>query len=298
MDTSTTHIAVFGDPHGHFRLMFEICRRWQLANALHLDGILVCGDIGYFPDPSRIDKATKGYAKRDPEELGIAEFFRRPQPLRQDPLLEETLLGPPADLGTVRCDVICCHGNHEDFEELDKATGNSAIASIDCFDRIKLLRSGEVTSIAGIRIAALGGAPETETSEDELLGKYVSAQGANRLLKQSFDILLTHGSPRAIGGESDRWGSRLIRNVIESCQPAYNFFGHHRSAISPAIINHTGCFWFNDVNFQRVRSQRHIGPLEPRCMGILEWKNPSKHSLKIVDDPWFRALTGINWQHR
>jgi Icc-related predicted phosphoesterase len=155
-------------------------------------------------------------------------------------LLEETLLGPPADLGTVRCDVICCHGNHEDFEELGKATGNSAMASLDVFGRINLLRSGEVTSIAGIRIGALGGAPETETSEGELLGKYVSAQGANRLLKQSFDILLTHGSPRAIGGESDRWGSRLIRNVIENCQPAYNFFGHHRSAISPAIIKHTG----------------------------------------------------------
>src|SRR5678815_415295 len=126
MNSKTSHIAIFGDPHGHFRLLFECCRRWQLASGVHLDAILVCGDIGYFPDLTKLDKATKRFAERDPEELGIAEYFRLPQPLRQDSLLEETLHGIPADLGTVRCDVICCHGNHEDFEELAKVTGNSA----------------------------------------------------------------------------------------------------------------------------------------------------------------------------
>lgn len=298
MGSKTSHLAVFGDPHGHFRLMFELCRRWQLANGVHLDGIFVCGDIGYFPDISKLDKATKRFAERDPEELGIAEFFRLPQPLSNDPLLEETLLGPPDELATVRCDVKCCHGNHEDFDELAKVTGNSALASIDFFDRLYLLRSGEVTEFAGIKVGALGGAPETEDSEDELLGKNVSRRGAHRLKKQSIDILLTHGSPIAIGGESEQWGSVLIRDVIETCQPAYNFFGHHRSPIAPANIHRTQCIWFNDVNFQPVRSQKHLGPLEPGCMGILKWTDQEKHTLQVIDDRWFCALTGANWRHR
>jgi len=66
---TTKYVAVFGDVHGHLRLMFQLCRLWQKEHKIHLDGVLQCGDIGFFPDISRVDSATRQYAKRDPEEL-------------------------------------------------------------------------------------------------------------------------------------------------------------------------------------------------------------------------------------
>jgi hypothetical protein len=34
------HFAVFGDTHGHLRLMFRLCRLWQIQHRVFLDGIL------------------------------------------------------------------------------------------------------------------------------------------------------------------------------------------------------------------------------------------------------------------
>ncbi len=47
MTTDAKYFAIFGDVHGHFRLMFQLCRHWQRNSGVHLDGILLCGDIGF-----------------------------------------------------------------------------------------------------------------------------------------------------------------------------------------------------------------------------------------------------------
>jgi hypothetical protein len=298
MSTSIRHIAVCGDAHGHLRLMFQLCRLWQLDHGVHLDGILQCGDLGFYPDLSRLDRATRNYAKRDPEELGFAEYLALPKPLKRDKLLAQTLNGDPDDLNTVRCPVIFCHGNHEDFELLAQTTSNAPLAFVDVFQRIYYLRSGEVTELAGLRIAALGGAPEVEAKElSPPLGKYVSPQAANRLQRQDFDVLLSHGSPIGIGGQSDQWGSSLIREVVHLASPAYHFYAHHAQPIAPAKIGRTSCTWFNDVNFQRGRHGRFYGQVEFGCMGVLTWRGPDDHDLAVIDEPWFRQLTANTWRH-
>ena len=70
---SVKHIAIFGDAHGHLRLLFQLCRLWQLEHKTHLDGIIVCGDLGFFPDVSRLDKATRRFALKDPVEIEIGQ---------------------------------------------------------------------------------------------------------------------------------------------------------------------------------------------------------------------------------
>ena len=297
MNAESINIAVFGDTHGHLRLMFQLCRLWQLDHGMHLDGILQCGDLGFFPEVTRLDKATKSYAKRDPEELGFAEYFSKSGQTETDPLLEKILKGDPDDLETVRAAVGFCHGNHEDFELLKQATGSENMVTVDRYDCLSYLPSGETTEIAGLSVAALGGAPESVGDADApLLSRSVSGMAARRLTRQRFNVLLCHGAPKGIGGESDQWGSALIRNVIERVQPAYCFFGHHRQPIEPATIGQTKCYWHNDVNFERDRNRRYTGPPEPRCMGILSW-TAGHHDFQYVDEPWFRDLTGSNWRH-
>ena len=65
MSERALHIAVIGDVHGHLRLMFQLCRLWQVQTGVHLDLVLQCGDLGFFPDPARLDKATQRFRWRE-----------------------------------------------------------------------------------------------------------------------------------------------------------------------------------------------------------------------------------------
>lgn len=140
-------IAVFGDTHGHLRLMFQLCRLWQLDNGVHLDAVLQCGDLGFFPTLGNIDKATRSFAQRDPEELAFARFFAQPLPLEEDALLNRTLLGAPDDLNTVRCPVLWCEGNHEDFEALRELVGTRALVPVDAFGVFHYLQPGRIAEV-------------------------------------------------------------------------------------------------------------------------------------------------------
>jgi len=281
------YFAVFGDVHGHLRLVFELCRQWQLHNERHLSGIFACGDLGYFPNPCLVDRATARFARRDPEELGFAHYFASPEPPLRDPLLERTLFGDPADLNTVNCPLVFCHGNHEDFAELQRAA-NGPFCPVDVFDRVWYLRSGEVTELAGVRIAALGGKPEPpESAHEPLIGPTVSERAASKLLAAQFDILLAHGMP---SGLARIHGSERLAMVISACEPAYCFYAHHRRPIPPGKIKRTECYWHDDVHFVPG------GAVIRQCMGILRWAGPQDHQYKKVVDPWFFAYTEEAWR--
>ena len=299
MTSSIKHIAIFGDVHGHLRLMFQLCRLWQKRHGRKIDVILQCGDLGFFPELANVDHATRRYARRDPEELAFSQFFKLPVPPENDKLLERTLKGSPRDINTVDCPVIWCHGNHEDFKELEVITENKVLAPVDAFGRLKLLRSGYVTEIAGTRIAAVGGAPETEKYDDyNSPWSCVSEKACVNLLDQSFDILLTHGSPNGIEGLNNECGSELLRVVIEECQPAYHFYSHHKRCIPPAKIGRTKCHWINDVKFQRKKNQDDtFAYLEKGCMCLLTWNGLEDHSFGTLTGSWIDDITSSNWRY-
>ncbi|NND96667.1 MAG: hypothetical protein HKN47_04985 [Pirellulaceae bacterium] len=293
--TDSVNIAVFGDTHGHLRLMLQLCRLWQRHHDVHLDGVLQCGDFGYFPDITRIDRATKAHAKRDPEELGFAEYFAK-DASAQDELVEQILNGPVDDINTVGCPIVFCHGNHEDFELLANESDGKSLAAVDRYDRFQYLRSGATTCVAGLTVAALGGGPEPIGEKSAAaIGQYVSHACGKSLGQSEFDILLSHGSPQGIGGESDRWGSGIIRDVIQSKRPEYCFFAHHREKVEPAAIGRTQCYWHNDVNFQCEHSRQPTGPVERHCMGVLTTRTKSDY--QYVDDDWIASVTASTWRY-
>lgn len=278
--------------------MLQLCRLWQRQHKTKLDGVLICGDLGFFPDLSRLDKATKRFAKRDPEELGFAYYFAWPEPAERDRLVRKILgrSGKPED--RVGCDILWCKGNHEDFDLLDEVTRGADVATVDAYDALTFVRCGNVVELAGLQIASVGGAPEpfNESGAKGDSRKWVDGKACNQLVGESFDVLLSHGSPRNIGGESDAWGSQLLRDLVELNQPAYHFYAHHTSAIAPATIANTKCFWMNDVAFQGARRGK-FGQVEPGCMGILSWRGENDHEFNLVSDDWFLGVTGDNWLH-
>src|SRR6266436_811350 len=96
------NIAIFADLHGRVLLAFKLCARWQQETGEHIDLILQAGDLGYFPDRTRLDRATIRHAERDPTELGYLEHF-----VAARPEVGKALAG-------TSCPMIFVRGNHED----------------------------------------------------------------------------------------------------------------------------------------------------------------------------------------
>ena len=292
------YFAVFGDTHGPLRLMFRLCQLWQLTTKCFLYGILQCGDLGFFPDHNNLDKATKRFALKDPEELGF-KYFKKPEPVPIDPKLAQILQGFELGFGNVKAPVFFCHGNHEDFYALQAEVGDANIKAVDYFDRIHWLRTGYVHPTGGINIAAVGGGVELSEKKDEEVGlkelwSSIETDACKKLEKFKFDVLLSHVAPMGIGGASDNFGSKQLRKLIEAVKPTYHFYAHHKDIIEPTTIGNTKCYWLNDVNFCR-NSKTMKMPLEKGCMGILSWENDNKHSFEIVEEKWFDEVNFLNW---
>src|SRR5438552_9514756 len=62
---------VLGDLHGRVLPAFKLAQAWSREHGVHLAGLLQVGDLGYFPDSSRFDKATKRHAERNSLESGV-----------------------------------------------------------------------------------------------------------------------------------------------------------------------------------------------------------------------------------
>ena len=98
----------------------------------HIDLILQCGDMGIFPDLSRMDKATVRHAEADDTEVGFLEHFASPNPEAE------------AVLSRTDCNLICVRGNHEDHAFLDRleAESHDAVFPVDCYRRVYVLKTG------------------------------------------------------------------------------------------------------------------------------------------------------------
>ena len=69
---SIARYLIFGDLHGRILPAFCLAMTWEPEHGMRLDGLLQVGDLGYFPDLARLDKATARHAADDPLELGAS----------------------------------------------------------------------------------------------------------------------------------------------------------------------------------------------------------------------------------
>ena len=142
---------VFGDLHGRVLPAFRLAQAWSREHGVALDGLLQVGDLGYFPDPDRFDKATKRHAERDALEDGV-----------------RLVAQPSEEADAVFADEPCpgalwfTAGNHEDYErlkELEGSAGRGADSFVaDAYGKLRCIRDGHVAEMpGGLRVAALWG---------------------------------------------------------------------------------------------------------------------------------------------
>jgi hypothetical protein len=260
--------AVFGDVHGRVALMMTLSKLWQDHSQTKLDGILQVGDMGAYPDHSRLDSATVRHAKRDPDELDYINYISETDSYR-------------SVFGALETPVVFVRGNHEDFEYLSQFRQP---APVDPWGRITYVPNGhcyELVSDTGqVRIASFGGiAPKLETcargqKSRDSFGKsrqrsernpkrFTRAEAEKAFLgARDIDILMTHAGPEMPDFSA---GSVLLRKLCDRLQPRVHLFGHHHRVYGPAKGPVGECL----VGLEHVDFDRQ-GDLKEGCWGILE----------------------------
>ncbi len=271
------NFAVFGDIHGRIALMYTLAILWQQQSGIELDALLQVGDLGAFPDLSKLDKATQKHAQKDSDELGFQNFYvatPESQFYLQHPLARTAYF---------------VRGNHEDFEYLGKFIKP---APIDPWQQIWFIPDNQAIAIGSadrsIKIGAFGGiAPRQEQPARGKLAreKYRKAQKISNSEPRFFsgteiahispdlhnlDILITHAGPQSPKLPT---GSIFLDRLITHLQPSVHLFGHHHQVIyREDPVNNLLSIGLAHLEFDN-------GKLKPGSWGIL---SISPESLSFV----------------
>ncbi len=289
---------IFGDIHGKILPAFRLASCWAKDHGRAVAGLLQVGDMGYFPDPSRIDKATLRHAEKDPLELGTFDIIEPND-------LADRVFGDP----NVPPGLWFTAGNHEDFEALDRlarASGRQTDFVVDAYCRIRGIKDGMIAELPPksegetplpqselpLRVGAIWGVDGDAPNARQNLPKrgYIWDKSIDRLLHTQFDVLLSHDAPA-----DARWvgyGSRPLRSLIELAQPAFGFFGHY-SGDGRQIEQDFGRTAVFHMAGLELRGRD--GCPTPGSVGVLEWVDGSG-TFEYVPDDWLKTFTRHNWK--
>ena len=291
MESQQFNFAVFGDIHGRIALMYTLAILWQQQSGIELDGLLQVGDMGAFPDSSKLDKATKKHAEKDTDELGFQQFCV------VTPESQFYLQHQQAPL------TYFIRGNHEDFDYLGKFTKPSAI---DPFQKIWFIPDDRTITVGRdsrlIDIAAFGGiAPGSEQRArgNSARAEYRKAQKIGKSSPRFFsehsiknispylqdvDILMTHAGP--ICPELPT-GSIFIDELSKYIKPRVHLFGHHHKVID-CQNQLTGSLL---IGLEHLEFNLH-GKLKYGSWGILSI-SPASLSFRFMSPDIFPLLSEI-----
>jgi hypothetical protein len=286
---SATTYLIFGDLHGRVLPAFRLAQAWGREHGVAVAGLLQVGDLGFFPETGRLDKATLRHARDDPMELGVQLVT---EPSKEADAVFYGDEGVPEALWFTA-------GNHEDFTALNQlertADRDRASFGVDCYGRVRCLRDGHVETLAGgLKVGALWGiddqAPRARRNVPPA-GR-IRPSSALALACSVLDVLLTHESPRdaVLPGA----GSEEIGDLIRSARPAFAFFGHYGA--KPGLIEGdfgpTRVFLLAGLELRRAG-----GCAEEGSVGALTWDGRSG-TFAYLDPAWLRTFTRHNWRHR
>jgi hypothetical protein len=267
---------------------FRLALTWQRDHGETLAGLLQVGDLGFFPDLSRLDKATRRHAERDAMELGTTLVTERS--CEADALFTQQEFGPA---------LWFVPGNHEDYEALEileDAPGRTPQDfAVDYYGRVYCLRDGAVAELpGGLRLGGLWGIDDQAPNHRRTAPRNgrIRQRSALQLAGTSFNVLLTHDSPRdAMFLDS---GSDAVTAVIQLAQPAFHFFGHYHC---PGRIDECD---FGATRVFHVHGFELRGPggsAEEGSVGLLRWDGTGG-TFAYLDPAWLRTFTRYNWTMR
>ncbi len=143
-------IGFVGDVHGRVFHMIVAVAMWQRMAETQLDLIIQVGDLGAYPDVSRMDAATRAYLATDPSEADFERLLHaRGQQAERLVRLRQMFTYP----------IHFVRGNHEDVTRLRSLSIDSVsgTARVDPFDLLRYTPDGTVLRFQDVLIAFLSG---------------------------------------------------------------------------------------------------------------------------------------------
>jgi hypothetical protein len=276
---------VFGDLHGRVLPAFRFGSYWSRFTHRPLAGLLQVGDLGYFPDISRLDKATIRHAKDDPLELGTLDIVV-PNPLAGAVFDDQHC--PPGLWFTA--------GNHEDFDELERLAGSSGKQldfAVDAYCYVWGIKDGRVKPFdCGLKVGAIWGVDgDGPTARQNLPRRgYIDDRAVDRLAAEEFDVLLSHDAP----WEAKRagCGSQSLLAQIDHAQPRFAFFGHYKGDGSRIEQDFGRTEVYHLAGFElRTRG----GHPESGSVGVLK-QTESGWAFEFIPDNDLKPFNRHNWK--
>ena len=180
-------LCAAGDIHGRLDEMYAGVLAFEGALDVRFDFVLHVGDFGIWPDPNRIDGATKRHYGAGDFPAWFAERRAAPRP------------------------TVFIKGNHEDFVWLDAQHSSEVLPSLH------YLKNGRVHElVAGrevLRVGGIGGCygPSnferlSKTLQGYAKRHYTSDEIAALSTRGGLDIVLSHDAPAGVRFERHRRG--------------------------------------------------------------------------------------------
>jgi hypothetical protein len=207
-------LCAAGDIHGAIDQLYADVTAFERALALEFDWILHVGDFGVWPDPGRVDGATRRHDGAGDFPLWVRE--QRPAPRK----------------------TLFIKANHEDFVWLDSQPTREVLPGLQSPER-PVLRAPR----AGVlRVGGIGGCyglSNFDRPSRQLQGyakRHYTRDEIDALAGCSgIDIVLTHDAPAGVRFERHRQGPGFVSaaagldELLAHTQPRVCFFGRHHT---------------------------------------------------------------------
>lgn len=236
--------AWFGDTHGNLAMMWRMAQEWQERTGIAIDWIFQVGDFGIFPHEDRLDATSRKHAEKHGYSIKIA--------IGDFPAVLAGEMEVPIPTYFIR-------GNHEDQEFLlnlhRKRKDYHLRHPVEVVPNLFYVPDGCIFKLGDVEIAGWGGCWGAKTWEMEYWSSsrlssprrlnHMTRDIFERLLRERFDILVTHDAPTGCGlrgapnpkgllldpesiseDGKDGKGMPYIRHLIEEARPRYHFCGH------------------------------------------------------------------------
>jgi predicted phosphodiesterase len=215
-------ICAAGDIHGALDRMYVDVLAFEVALGVTFDWVLHVGDFGVWPDPNRVDGASRRHDGAGDFPAWISE--RRSAPRR----------------------TVFIKGNHEDFVWLDAQPTTEILPGLHYLPNGRmheLIAGDELVRVGGVggcfgpsnferRSASLQGYAKRHYTRDEI---------DTLSTRADLDIVLTHDAPAGVRFERHRRGEGFISaaagldGLLARTQPRVCFFGHHHTRLDSEV---------------------------------------------------------------
>jgi predicted phosphodiesterase len=257
-------ICAAGDIHGAIDRLYEDVLSFEAALGVRFEWVLHVGDFGVWPDPNRIDKATKKHDGAGDFPVWFAE--RRTAPRK----------------------TLFIKGNHEDFDWLD-AQSNPEGSATQVLPRLFYLPNGRTMDIGeagrSVRIGGVGGcfAPSDfdQSSKKGYAKRHYTSDEIETLCKASaIDILLIHDAPAGVKLDQHRVSEAAgLDRLVAGTRPRVCFFGHHHTRIDAEVAG-VRCIGLNKVRMPGNLVAIDFNPRGREWSILGEWPSFAGRELK------------------